>query len=390
VQGEYGITKETEVHYWECGEYRHMYSQLIVFMDNVLNTAQIPFEIRQNRRGKTAVRIPLADKTWRSLAGFYSRRELCKLMGLYFPGRAYSADLQLFFDCFLEFELFKRCVFVNPDLPVGYQQLIEGEAYNAFIAYLRREAVVRNVRKKVIDWRDGLKAQAASIRDYIAALSEAYRTLLIVRVDLYYAERAWDLGDALQRMDWELDETGGWVQVPSRLPSPYNVPLWETAGRIDTAVAMRDRDRFFDNQRGADKALFEHMVGHLTKMETGGQRRSNHFHCFLFFDGSKLKTRDVDELVNGVRNRWHRTTNGLGMVYDSRNRIDRARLKAEGRWAIDPLERGDAVGLARLQGYAAGYAAKDDGQMVRIKPASKARTLTKGRFPGAAARVQCR
>jgi hypothetical protein len=379
------LIKGMEIRYWEVGEYRYLYSQLIVFMDNVLNTDQIPFEIRQNRRGKTAVRIPLADKSWKSLAGFYSRRELLKLMGLYFPGRAYSADLQLFFDCFLEFELFKLCSFFNPNLPIGNQQLIEGEVYNAFIAYLRHEARLRKVRKRLIDWRDVLKRQARSMRPYIAALSEAYRTLLIVRVDLYYAERAWDGSDAVPRMDWEVNEAGNWVQVPSQLPSTYGVPLWETAGRIDTSIAMRHRDSFFDNQRGVDKALFEHMVGHLTKMETGGQRRSTHTHCFLFFDGSKVKIKDIDELVNGVRNRWLRTTNGLGMVYDSRNRIDKARLKAEGKWAIDPLERGDAVGLARLQDYAAGYTAKDDGQMVRAKPAPKARTMTKGLLSDAAA-----
>src|SRR5476651_68784 len=66
----------------------------------------------------------------------------------------------------------------------------------------------------------------------------------------------------------------------------------------------------------------------------------------------------------------------------SSNRLDKAKLKEEGKWAIDPLERGDAVGLSRLQDYAAGYCAKDDEQMVRVKPSLKARTLTMGRMLG--------
>lgn len=377
MKEELKLSMNRDIRCWESGEYCCLHNELIVFMDNVLNTAQVPFEISKKRYKKTAIRNPLADRKWKSLAGFYKR--VSKFMSLYFQNRVYSAELELFFDCFREFELLKQCTFVNPSLVID-NGLIEGEAYNAFIEYLRREAILRNVKKRLADWRGGLIEQADSIRAYIAALSAEYRTLVIVRVDFYYAEHAWDGSEAVERMDWEIAGDGSWVQVPSQLPCLYPP---ETAGRIDTAVAMRHRDRFFDNRRGADWKLFEHMVGYLTKMETGGRRRANHVHCFLFFDGTRAK--DVDELVNRVRERWSRTANGLGMVYDSRNRLDKARLKAEGKWAIDPLQRGDALGLARLQDYAAGYCAKDDEQMVRVKPGLKARMLTMGRFPKAAA-----
>lgn len=68
------------------------------------------------------------------------------------------------------------------------------------------------------------------------------------------------------------------------------------------------------------------------------------------------------------------------MVYDSPHKLDRATLKAEGARASDPPQGGDAVGLARFE---AGYAVKDGGEMGRVKPAPKARTMTNGRFPEA-------
>lgn len=372
MRGSKGVPREVGIRYWEIGEYLAIYTALIDFMDCVLNTDQVPFEIRGSGNTKTAVRIPVSNRKQKSLAGFFRKME--RLIHINWPGRVYSPDFQLFFDCLREFKPITRCSFFHPSRGTR-DRLIEGEVYNSFIAYLRREAVLRNVRKKVSDWRGNLNDQAASIRAYIAALSAAYRTLLIVRADLYYSEGAWGGSEAVPLIDWKIDEQGVWIRVPSMRQSGIGIP--EAGGRIDTAIAMRHRDRFLENRRGADKDLFAHMVGYLTKMETGGKRRSNHFHCFFFFDGSKVK--DIDNLVNGIRDRWHRTTNGLGMVYDSRNRLDRPALEAQGKWAIDPLNRGDAVGLARLQDYAAGYAAKDDGQMVRAKPASKARTLTMGR-----------
>lgn len=374
MHGGKAVPRKVEVRYWEIGEYHVAYTTLIEFMDCVLNTDQVPFAIRMSCNVKTAVRIPLVNKEQKSLAGFY--KKLGKVMHVDWSGRVYSPDLQLFFDCFREFKPITRCSFLHQNRHTR-DRLIEGEVYNGFVEYLRREAVLRSVRKKLSDWRGNLNEQAASIRAYIAALSRKYRTLLIVRVDLYYSEGTWEGSEAVPFREWKINEHDVWMLVPSMRPSGIGIP--EAAGRIDTAIAMHHRDRFFDNRRGADKDLFKHMVGYLTKMETGGQRRANHFHCFLFFDGSK--TKDIDDLVNRVRDRWHRTTYGLGMVYDSRNRIDKARLKAEAKWAIDPLQRGDAVGLLRLQDYAAGYAAKDDDQMVRVKPAPKARTLTMGRSP---------
>jgi hypothetical protein len=141
----------------------------------------------------------------------------------------------------------------------------------------------------------------------------------------------------------------------------------------------RDRERFFDNQRGVDSDLFEHMAWYICKMDTGGKRRANHFHCLFLFDASKVN--DVNGLANRIGQRWNEVTGGQGLMYNCHLSPDKSELVAKGKWALDPLDRGDAKQYAKLEDYVLDYFTKDKGQMVRVKPTARARTLTMGRMP---------
>ncbi|ONC71916.1 hypothetical protein AQ922_14970 [Burkholderia pseudomallei] len=142
---------------------------------------------------------------------------------------------------------------------------------------------------------------------------------------------------------------------------------------------MQDRDLFFGNRRGADRPLFDPMVGHICKMEQGGRHRANHFHCIFFFDAQQVRQDQLYALKYAIADRWRRITRGQGLMFDCYERADQAKLRAQGCWAIDAIDCADPIQVARLADYVASYLAKDDGQMIRVKPTPKAWTLTTGR-----------
>ena len=359
--------------YWEVGEYAELMQQLLSFLDTVFETAQVPFSIRDDKGYRLAVRNPVGASNYRSLAGFLP---LCgQWMDLYWPGYAYSADMQLFFDCFMQHPFSRVFGFDNSMMAVD--QTTAASLYNDFIAVLRMEAVRLGVRKSLIDWRANLSEQGMAIRRYLGELAATYRNLIPIRLDLEYAECAFDGSEALQRMRWEVSADGTWLSMPSRMPVVYGQA--EIRARIDTAAAMNDRDNFFDNRRGVDKALFEHMVGYVCKLEQGGRSCANHFHCIFYLDGNLLTQSDACWIKYGLVDRWRRVTNDRGQAFDCHERPDRASLVAQGKWAIDPLDCGNAMQIARHIEYVVNYFAKDDGQMIRVKPTARARTLTMGR-----------
>ncbi|WP_175906126.1 hypothetical protein [Burkholderia seminalis] len=121
------------------------------------------------------------------------------------------------------------------------------------------------------------------------------------------------------------------------------------------------------------------MADHVCMLETGGDHRASHFHFSNFFDASRFARAGLVQMKYRFADRWRRVTRGQGLMYDCHARADQAKLRAAGRWAIDPIDCSDAVQVARLVEYIVWYFAKDDGQIVRVKPTARARMLTMGR-----------
>ncbi|AVA37193.1 hypothetical protein [Cupriavidus metallidurans] len=298
------------IRYWEVGEHRELMQQLESFLDSVLETDQVPFHIRHQYGREQAVRNPIGVSGYRSLSGFLP---LCgRWMDLYWPGYTYSADLQLFFDCFLQHP-FAR-VFGYGAQAGAFDQATAANLYNNFVASLRTEAVRRGVRKTLADARANVRDQASSIGRYLGGLTSQHRSLVPVRVDFYYQQDAFDGSDAMLRGGWAVTNEGIWMPVPSCLPMNLGRP--ETRGRIDTAVAMAHRDSFFSNRRGADKHLFERMLGHVCKLEQGGRSGANHFHCVFLIDARGLNEGGISMLKYGLSDRWRRVTRGQGLMFD--------------------------------------------------------------------------
>ncbi|WP_186023169.1 inovirus-type Gp2 protein [Burkholderia gladioli] len=364
------LSMESDAHMrgWKLGEYQELYNGLVKFMGSVLSADHDPYEIRFYRGIKYAVaRRPTLT---RHLKWCHAYMDLC------WPNHYYSADFQLFFDCYRSTPLWQgkaEASFYDPNhgFPDGS---ILAERFNAFVAYMRVQARARGVAKKLSDWKRGLRDQEESIGEYLDALVADNPDIVGQRADLGFVNTVAVGSDALQRMSWQVDTSGQWSQVSSNERS--SGAGWETSARIDPAVAMRFRELFFENRRGADRELFEHLVGYIAKVEQGETHGAFHIHVIFLFNAKRLKSLERMRLL--AQERWKRVTNGLGIVFDCHDPDYEARLRRKGLWSLDPVLDGNAQQFEKLKAYVLWYFAKDDGQMVRIKRTPKSRTLTMG------------
>ena len=337
-------------------------------MESVLDGDQTPFEIRNERGRKVAVRN-VATPGLRNLTSYFDQ---CRtLMDLYWSEYAYMADFQLFFDCYREHLFGQWGLGGNPNM-LYMNDLLGAEMFNDFVAYLRRQAIERGVRTKLWEWRKrGVQYQHEVIDRWFQFDIPKRGRLLPVRVDLYHQEGAVTYQDAMLRTGWQLGAFGDWVQVPSAANASGG--MIEHRSRFDVRAALLDREAFFGS-RNAE--LFGNLVSYVCKLEMGGDRHAYHFHVLFLFDSSGGY--GVAHWINLIDGLWRRATGGQGLVYDCNSRADRHALEQRGLWALDPLVGGDAQQLAKLKHYVLNYFAKDE-QMLRVKPAPKARTLTMGR-----------
>lgn len=364
------IQRESNMRGWELGEYLELYNGLVEFMGSVLSNAYIPYQIRHDCGIKYAITArPTLTRHLRWCHAY---------MDLYWPDRYFSADLQLFFDCYRAGPLWTSradAAFFDPNTrePDG---MLLAERFNELVAYMREQARARSVAKKLSDWKRGLNDQEASIGEYLDALLFEHPDILPMRADLGFEKTVGVECDAMPRMSWQVDEAGRWSQVQSMEPS--SGVGWETRARIDPSLVMQFREKFFDSKQGADRELFEHLIGYVSKVEQGANHGAYHVHVVLLFDAKQVKTPDRVRLI--AADRWRRLTSGRGIVFDCHEPAYVVRLRREGRWSLDPVLDSDREQFEKLRAYIIRYFAKDDGQMARIKPYAKSRMLSKGRM----------
>lgn len=356
---------------WELGEYLSLYNDLVEFMGSVLSNTHIPYEIRHRCGVKYAVASsPTLTRHLRRCHAF---------MDLYWPDRHFSADLKLFFDCYLAAPIWlgigdAACSHPNTVYSDG---TILAERFNAFVAYVRERARARGVAKKLSDWKRGLDHQEASIGEYLDDLLFDQPDITAMRADFSFVKSVAIESDAMPRMSWQTDDAGQWTRVPSKEPS--SGAGWETNARIDPMLVLQFREAFFDNQNGVDRELFEHLIGYISKVEQGSEQGAYHVHVLLLFDAKRVKVKAFDRIRLLAADRWRRLTNGLGNVFDCHDPDYEAQLRRKGRWSLDPVLESDPAQFEKLRAYVIRYFAKDDGQMVRVKPFAKSKMLTKGR-----------
>lgn len=295
-------------------------------------------------------------------------------MDLYWPTYIYSPDFQLFFDVFPNQILgslrqtgaFLTEMVLARDAPL----------FNALVSALRQQAKICRTRYRMAERLANLGYQGESIAALLRRTQACGRPVRLLRIDLQYMESVVLEEEAMPRRRWGAVSRA--EQSDIYLSRSDEIATLETRSRIDPISAMGDRERFFSNRFGRDFELFEGMLAYICKMETGGQHRANHFHCLLIFDGTLINWTKLNRKVAVASNRWSHATGGNGLVFDSRNRGDIDDLKARGLWALDVEDLSNSNQYDFLERYAVGYFTKYDDQMLRVKPAPRARTLTMG------------
>lgn len=346
---------------WRTGDFGWLSKRLIKFMDFVLYSKGVPFhvELKRNRR-KVTDTSPLASYF----------KCLHHLMSLRCEHQTYSPDFELFFECFRSHPTIGHCVFQNPAWYLG-DGMCEAEIFNDFVDNLRCQALVKNTKKRMADWKAVIKSEKKSIRQTIAKLSK-FSKILGVRVDMGYTQFARDALATMVRNEWEIGDATAWsAKRDARLDGDRSP---ENRARIDAEVALQDRANFFANQRGAGKNVFENMIGYVMKMERSDDGPL-HFHCIFFFDGQKLQS--VKYIVKKIEAYWKVITERRGYVHNCHINPKRDELEKADKWVVGKIRGNDKVKLGQLTRYVTWYFAKDE-QRVRAKPKVKSRLLTMG------------
>lgn len=159
---------------------------------------------------------------------------------------------------------------------------ISGARIKEILLYLLKEETERADFKKQLKNFHSLPAQnLRSLRRYIGRLFNRYARLLVLRIDLGYAK------------------------------SPRN-QMSESQALEEYHLAKSHRERLYANSR--NNAIFDHLVGHVWKLEYGLDK-GFHYHVMLFFDGSKVRE-DIN-LAKRIGDYWSKVvTNGEGVYWN--------------------------------------------------------------------------
>lgn len=243
------------------------------------------------------------------------------------------------------------------------QDLFEGrfgyQHFNNLVAWLRTalldEGFVARRRRR----REQARRHYLSGKAYIEQLFDRYARLLVLRIDLGYA--AWPDGTSTAG----LFNTGA-AAAADAVANADAEPEKKVAPGKSLPRARSDLAKFLNNRRS--NSIFEHMVGHLWKLEEG-ETKGYHFHLFAFFDGSKVK-QDA-HLAKQLGEYWQEAvTKGDGVYYNCN-----AHKSAYRRLGIGMINHDDAQLRENLL-LALAYVTKAD-QYLRVR-ADAARIFGKG------------
>lgn len=198
------------------------------------------------------------------------------------------------------------------------------ELFNDLVAWLRTalldEGYIARRRRR----REQARRHFLSGKTYIDQLFDRYARLLVLRIDLGYV--AWPNRASAASL---FDAGAGTAADPETQTEeePEDEKEKRVAPGKSLPRARSDLAKFLNNRRS--NSIFEHMVGHLWKLEEG-ETKGYHFHLFAFFDGSKVQ-QDA-HLAKQLGEYWQNViTKGDGVYYNCNAHKSRYRKLGIGR-----------------------------------------------------------
>ena len=295
------------------GSYAHMIMvacRVERFVDDAVSTSSLAFKPDESRGRKIVV---VNDR----LAGF--NKFLGGIADDLPSEYAYSANVDLFMDCYLKLGLNRMPVpILSPnELVFGRPEF---ELLNELIRMIRTksEDPEHKLRKKNL--RDRSNKRMRSAMKLVRRLFEKYNKLLVLRIDLSYRK--------------------------------------ELKDSITPEVAKSDLSRLLNNTR-TNRTLFEFLVGYIWKLEYG-QDKGYHYHAIMFFNGSDVRNDYYRAMLIGEY--WNNViTKGRGTYFNCN-----AKKHEYQHIGIGMVRRNDFLTRDNLRNRVIKYLAKSE-QYLRAK-----------------------
>ncbi len=325
----------------------------IQFMNLVIQSDKVPYEIKSDIHGKAGVgKSKLAD--YAGLLPAFGR--------LLFDSLVLPPDLNLFHRIFSKHGI--RKLSHKEDDPIDQ---IFAATFNDFVLNLRTEGKRIDIKRQMQGWQRNAVENAKRLASYLDALYRRYGRLKVVRLDLLYRQAACQDFEEAKQWDQVLKALHARERGPSPEESIRN-DLEHDLPRVDIITATQDWRHLKDNMRGKP-SLFGEMVGYVCSIEfssTGG----HYLHVMLAFEGSWITPHEwLSDLIGQY---WVEITGGRGYF---RNYSQGFHKHA----TTGLINHDDTEKRRRLLRELMLLAKKD--QFVRVAVPPKSKTFMTGRFP---------
>lgn len=257
------------------------------------------------------------------------------------PYYIYSENIRLFKEVCDELKLYPQSF--NEPLDFNYSQnKYEYEIFNDLIKFIRNKSKTVEFSKRVTDRKNYASRITKKLKDYVNALFAKHSRLLVIRLDLSY--------------------------LVSNDINPIQLVTLEQSKK-DLAHLLRNTRH---------NSLFEHMVGHIWKLEYG-KSKGYHYHLILFFLGSQVE-KDY-YIAKQIGEYWKCfITQNRGSYHNCNDNKEKKKYDAIGKLGIGCINANDANLRFNLLNYVVKYLTKKE-QYLQLKLNRKDRVIGKGWIP---------
>lgn len=314
--------------------YAHQLSQLERFVADALSTNEIPFSTDLHTCSGV-------QYTYTELArNFMMIPDFLNVVNILSPNYLYSEHINVFIACCQSMGLFNQPVFwidpykTNP----CFGGISTAELFNMLVNNIRNDWKNNNLQAKFTNRKKEANKRYIEYCSYSDALFNDCRTLLVLRVDLYYKN--------------------------------------QYTGDIADCNITADLDHLLNNTRC--NSIFNFMKGYIAKLEFGADK-DKHWHVIFFFDGSKINKNDHVYLAQSIGEYWVNTiTNRSGAYWNVNaniNQYDKLGIRG-----IGLIKAEDTVVRNNLKNRVIKYLCKTD-QFIKPKVGPNVRLYRRGNFP---------
>ena len=301
--------------------YATFLSRLMLFIDELTSSKEIPFLPRVGKRGGLEYDASaLAQRYFLCLPDFV---EVASCLS---DRYVYCEQIEVFKHACRSLDVFDRTLFEHWDERSDLQANIAGgsrqQLFNEICGRIRTAWVMEGYRKRQAERKSDAKKRLEEFTKYPMRLFPGCAQLVVLRIDLFYRK---DIAHQYELKDLQVDVK-----------------------------------HLLDNKRGSKELAF--MKGYIVKFEYGVDK-GFHAHFLVFLDGSRRKGSSHVYLTKKLGEYWKNTiTKGRGDYWNCNAEAENYdRLNRRG---IGKIHRSEEVLISNLKNYVIAYLCKMD-QFIR-------------------------